>query len=530
MARFWHSVVWVFLAAASCAQSTAKLQHVGEHVSTNSGLVEGHAAPQRPNVSEYLGIPYAAPPTGDLRFAAPVAYRSNATVNASAYSPYVQSILDCPGNTGTAPNDFPGFTPQAQRIYKSFAQQLGTAQDEDCLYLNVWSRPTASALKPVLVFIHGGRFTLGGANSPYYDGQVLADEQDVVVVTFNYRLNIFGFSGAPGLPQNVALLDQRLAVEWVHDNIAAFGGDPDQITIFGQSAGGTSVDYYSYIWTEKPIVQGLISHSGTALSFRPNTLEESAGYFYHVSRTLDCGTNSSNTQSVVQCLREQPYRAILAAVAKVPAAPSPMLPQPVFHPTADGVTVFDDYAERSAAGMFSHVPYLFTSNDNEAGYYRVSAFAANLSRSDSAWKVFNQAAFTCPTGNAAANRAAHGVPTWQSRYFGDWDNLRLYPTSGAYHGSDLAMLFGTAEEISGLPNSREEERFSQYMRSAWVAFARDPVNGLVKFGWPRYDPDDKTLVGLAYQNSTSAQLFIPTPFETACAALNGSVTPGKGAF
>jgi carboxylesterase type B len=165
-------------------------------------------------------------------------------------------------------------------------------------------------------------------------------------------LNIFGFSGAPGLTQNVGLLDQRMAIEWVHSNIAGFGGDPARITIFGQSAGGASVDYYSYIWTDKPLVRGLISHSGTALSFKPNTAEESASYFYHVSNTLGCGNSTVPISSVVQCMRQQSFQAILAAVRRVPFAPSPALPQPQFHPTVDGVTVFADYAARSTQGKF----------------------------------------------------------------------------------------------------------------------------------------------------------------------------------
>lgn len=143
-----------------------------------------------------------------------------------------------------------------------------------------------------------------------------------------------------------------MAIEWVHSNIAGFGGDPARITIFGQSAGGASVDYYSYIWTDKPLVRGLISHSGTALSFKPNTAEESASYFYHVSNTLGCGNSTVPISSVVQCMRQQSFQAILAAVRRVPFAPSPALPQPQFHPTVDGVTVFADYAARSTQGKF----------------------------------------------------------------------------------------------------------------------------------------------------------------------------------
>ncbi|OGM42956.1 lipase/esterase [Aspergillus bombycis] len=486
MARFWGPIISISILATALpawSQQVSETQPVGAPVWTSSGLIEGHAAPQRSNVSEYLGIPYATPPTGGLRFARPVAYRSNSTVRASTYSPYVEINPSI----------------EAQRIIQTFAQQLGTPQSEDCLYLNVWTKPETSTLKPVLVFIHGGRFSLGGAHSPYYDGQILADEQEVVVVTFNYRLNIFGFSGAPGFPQNVALFDQRLAVEWVHRNIQAFGGDPNRITIFGQSAGGASVDYYSYIWTEKPLVSGLISHSGTALSFKPNTPEESASYFYHVSQTLGCGNSTTKTNHIIQCLRQQPYKSILKAVARVPPASSPVLPQPVFHPTVDNITVFSNYAERSATGNFSRIPYLVTSNANEAGYYRVSAYAANISHPDPVWDLFNQAAFTCPTGQTAAHRAAAGVPTWQSRYFGDWDNLRLYPSSGAYHGIDLPMVFGTASQISGIADSETEREFARYMAAAWAAFAGDPVHGLSRFGWPQYDESGETLVGLAHR-------------------------------
>jgi carboxylesterase type B len=132
-------------------------------------------------------------------------------------------------------------------------------------------------------------------------------------------------------------------------------------------------------------------------------------------------------------------------------------------------------------------------NNNEAGYYRINAFAAGINLTDVQWSEFNDAAFTCPTGAEAANRAAHGVPTWRSRYFGDWPNLRLYPTSGTYHGVDLHMVFGTAQAISGLPNTDAENAFHRYMSSAWVAFATDPVKGLSQapFNWPNYRPSGK---------------------------------------
>jgi len=330
-----------------------------------------------------------------------------------------------------------------------------------------------------------------------------------LLIETSYRLNIFGFSGAPNLPQNVGLLDQRMAVEWAHRNIAAFGGDPDRISIFGQSAGGSSVDYYSQAWIDNPLVAGLISHSGTSLSFVPNTSEQSTNYFFTASKVLGCGDENSDPEEVVKCVRSKPYRDVVKASAKVPAAPSPAIPQAVFHPTVDGVTVFEDYGERSEAGEFAPLvsiqeasaqsrqatnmsqPYLITSNNYEPGYYRVSAYTANISLSNRAWHKFNDAAFTCPSGASARYRADNNVPVWQSHYFGDWDNLRLYPTSGSYHGAELPMVFGTAEKVSGIPNSDKENEFARYMASAWVAFASDPHDGLTKFGWPRYNPDGK---------------------------------------
>lgn len=168
-------------------------------------------------------------------------------------------------------------------------------------------------------------------------------------------MNILGFSGAPNLPQNVGLLDQRMAVEWTHRNIAAFGGDPKRISIFGQSAGGSAVDYYSQAWVDEPLVAGLISHSGTSLSFVPNTAEESASYFYTASKLLGCGDQTSDPEEVVKCVRQKPYTDVVKAGGKVPPAPSPATPQAVFHPTVDGVTVFSKYAERSAAGKFARL-------------------------------------------------------------------------------------------------------------------------------------------------------------------------------
>lgn len=212
-----------------------------------------------PLVNEYLGIPFAQRPVGTLRFAAPQPYRSNNTIIADRLS--LSCIQDPTTINYTQPINW-------QNIVANKASFVNHTS-EDCLYLNVWVRSNGmKELKPVLPWTYGGGFHGAGSADDSQQGQLFAAEQDVVIVTFNYRLGIFGFSRAPGLVQNVALLDQRLAVEWIHDNAQAFGGNPDRIVIFGHSAGGASVDLYNYAWVSEPIIAGSISMSGYSNKLR----------------------------------------------------------------------------------------------------------------------------------------------------------------------------------------------------------------------------------------------------------------------
>lgn len=172
------------------------------------------------------------------------------------------------------------------------------------------------------------------------------------MVTINYRMNVFGFPGIPGQPPNPGLLDQRLAVEWVRDNIHAFGGDPSRITISGQSSGSASVDYWAYAYASDPIVAGLISHSGTAGSFPVNTPDLSAQYWYEISTLLGCGSSGD----VLPCMRNQSAGSIKAAAAKIKVrSTNPARRAPAFQPTIDGVTIFSNYSSLSAEGRFARV-------------------------------------------------------------------------------------------------------------------------------------------------------------------------------
>lgn len=173
-------------------------------------------------------------------------------------------------------------------------------------------------------------------------------------MTVKYRTNIFGFPGAPGLPyQNLGLRDMRLAVEWIRDNIVAFGGDYSRISIMGQSAGAVAIDYWSYSYVNDPIASGLISDSGNAFSFgllKPNV---TLANWYNVSATLGCGS----TGDTVACMRTKNWTDIKAAVAKVrPSASDSLLrTTPPFYPVVDNETVFGDYLERAQAGRFARI-------------------------------------------------------------------------------------------------------------------------------------------------------------------------------
>ena len=209
-------------------------------------------------------------------------------------------------------------------------------------------------------------------------------------ISDSYRLGIFGFSGSPGIEQNAALLDQRSAVEWVRDNIKEFGGDPSRIIIFGQSAGGASVDYYSFAWKDDPIVAGLIPHSGTSLSFNPNTVEYAQSIWYNVSQTVGCGGPNDDAAAVLACVRTVDTSTVLAAAARVPALPTIALSQATFHPTIDNVTVFADYDDLTKAGAFAKVPMLAGNTDFEEGWYRIAAWGQRVTLSEAQWDLFTQ--------------------------------------------------------------------------------------------------------------------------------------------
>jgi carboxylesterase type B len=170
----------------------------------------------------------------------------------------------------------------------------------------------------------------------------------------SYRINIFGFPGAPFLPDNnLGLLDQRLGIEWIRDNIAAFSGDPSRITIFGESAGGASVDHYSYAWTKDPIVNGFIAQSGTATAIPTTPLNKSK--WYKVTEKLGCGGAEAGAKTL-ECMRSKSMDDLFNAMNKVGSFLT------LFGPVQDEKVVFSDVVARGAKGDFiKRVSFLVSS-------------------------------------------------------------------------------------------------------------------------------------------------------------------------
>ncbi|KAH6657018.1 carboxylesterase [Truncatella angustata] len=487
-----------FSQASTCVTRQADWK-IGQVVATSSGPVTGHDAGNSTGVSEYLGIPYAQPPVGELRFQPPVAYKNNSTISGASFGDVCMALASFAGlpvlkRRGVQKREGT-LTPDALAIIQGYSAGIPPI-NEDCLTINVWTKPqVGEEKKAVLVWIHGGGYTSGSSAVPFYNGKKIAEEQDLVIVSFNYRLNIFGFPGSETYPAyNVGLLDQRLAIEWVRDNIANFGGDPARITIVGQSAGGGSVGYHSYAFTDDPIVSGYVLES--AVTLNASSPGGALASWVNAAKAVGCDT----AESPDRCMQlEVSAEALLDASG-----------QYRFGPTIDGSVVFADYTTRKpnpGAVLVGH-------NDFEPGLQR----PLSPTLPDAYWQQA-ELSFTCPAAERAAYYALNGNPTWRYRWFGDWGNLRLAinPSSGAWHGSEIMPLFDTIPQTVSV-STPEETSVAAYLRGAWAAFAKNPIGGLSDYegGWPQYSTDGDSLVRLAYNNITGTNLAPGNYYDNGC--------------
>lgn len=344
---------------------------------------------------------------------------------------------------------------------------------------------------------------------------------------------MFGFPGSPATRQNLGLLDIRAAIEWTSKNIASFGGDPTRIVIFGQSAGAVAADMLIYAFPENPIATGLILQSGSAAIFKQLGEMDTQGAAALWSRTAaQLGCTGDDDTAVLTCMRSKPASNLLSA--QFPSAGgsmAPMTPAGGFLPTIDNITVFGDYPTRTD---FSRVPILIGNNNNEGGITQALLTAntgVNTAMTGAQGAAGVDAIFTCPSSQRANISISNGVPTWRYRWFGSFPNTQLLNNvdSGAWHGSELGVLFGTNQVV--VPNTPDENTMGVFLRGMWASFAKNPVDGLGAFmgGVPQYSAGGSALIRLGLNNTIGLNLAVGNEFDADCAQIETVVGGGGGA-
>ena len=463
-------------------------------VKTDKGKVTGTLTTDS-QVRIFKGIPYAAPPVGNLRWAPPQpAAKWHDTLAAAAF-----------GHHCFLTNPFPDMSfPDA-------------GASEDCLNLNIWTPAKAEpGTLPVMVWIHGGGYTAGSASEPRHDGQFLA-HRNVVIVTLNYRLGIFGFFTHPDLAAesphhaagNYGLLDQAAALAWVHRNIAAFGGDPNNVTIFGESAGSFSVSSLM----ASPLSKGLISKA----------IGESGGAFH--SSGLPYPTLAKTEQEDADFAKTALNAPTLADLRKLSAddilkaaSAHTTPPVPHFGPVVDGYFLPQSVPEIYAAGQQAHIPVLAGWNADEVRSMitmnpvkpTVETFSAQATKDFGARAPEFLALYDSDPTNAAGDFVSDrfiaystwawleaqiktgDAPIFRYRFDLGSPGDKFHPAAaGAFHSDDIEYVFGTLDNRPQAIWRPEDRTLSAEIQKYWTNFARNGnPNGPDVSTWPAYGPSN----------------------------------------
>jgi para-nitrobenzyl esterase len=456
----------------------------------------------------FRGIPYARPPVHGRAFRAPE-------------PPEPWSGVRTAVEFGSAA---PQMVPP-MRIVRGLIGAPSASQSQDCLTLNVWTPAADARRRPVMVWIHGGAFVMGTGASFLYHGARLARRGDVVVVTINYRLGALGFLNHPelrarGVGANLGLRDQVHALEWVRENISAFGGDPGNVTIFGESAGGMSVGTLLAAPAARGLFHRAILQSG---ALHHVATEERAAQV--AERFLEAlGLTPQDAEAVRYARTSEIQRAQQIAAMQTGFGES-ILP---WQPSVDG-----DFLPRTALaaldrGEVTRVPTLVGSNRDEWRLFtlfdprnrglaeadvrrRLARQLGSEAEADALFEVYRSAqrgrrsparlweavqsdrVFHHPAQRAADGLSELGIPVW--RYLFSWRPPLIGNRIGSGHGMELPFVFGTLRDgflRRTLGASYAARRLSRRMRDAWIAFARDGDPGHARLPtWPAYDAKDR---------------------------------------
>jgi para-nitrobenzyl esterase len=496
------------LATAQLAQAAAMQPIAGDPVATDSGRIAGTQLPA--GIRAYLGIPFAAPPVRALRWAAPQPIHWDGVWNADRKGAACIQVL------------------RPHNINHYFGEE---ATSEDCLTLNLWT-PEKSSEKnlPVVVFLYGGGFTIGSSGMANYDGAALA-ARGAVAINFNYRVGAFGFMAHPELSReagghsgNYGLMDQIAALRWVRANVARFGGDPDRVTIIGQSAGASSVASLVYAPQAKGLFRSAVMSSGCNVRSPKPTLADAEAIGLAVQKRLGAAS--------LAAMRDIPADRILAVQSESQVG-AHVEGVRIGGPIIDGFVQPDQPVAMTAAGTPNRVPMIgvYTRDDIDIG---MSPFAAVRTLADyraTADRLFGKDApaflelfpassddqaraaaqdaaratgFALSARQCAQDEAKLGQSAWIGLFahkhpyapgvtFADQDPA----TIGVYHTADVPYWLGTLDAYNSLRPTRAwtdaDRALSAQMADALIGFAADGDPGAF---WPRWTPKGEAVIRL----------------------------------
>ena len=492
--KAWLGGVWLSLLPLLATAQITDTLHL------ESGLLTGMPGSD-PAVQVYKGIPYAAPPVGALRWHAPQP--------PPPWEGVRKADTFAPGCIQQVAGSRPPWT-------EEFMHQGSIS--EDCLYLNVWTaEKDAGELRPVLVYIHGGGFSEGSGSVAVYDGEELA-KKELVVVTVNYRLGVLGFLAHPGLTAesgdnasgNFGLLDQVAALQWVKQNIAAFGGDPNNVTIAGQSAGAIAV----YLLTVAPPARSLFHRA--IVQSGPGGL---ASFGLSSTRTLvrplsEAEADGAEFAEIKGASSFQELRAM--PISDLTAAPATDSPPMRFGPVIDGYLIPDNVPAIYTQGTQHDVPMLMGFNADEPsafpGYGKATVEAFRETASDrygasteaflmiypadtdeeagNAQKASQRDVAAVAVGRLAAERAHTAKTDAYLYYFERGIPWPERPEFGAFHTAEVPYFFNNLRMLDR-PWEPLDRQLADMMSSYWANFATGGnPNGAGLPEWPAYDSQD----------------------------------------
>ena len=464
----------------------------GPIVTTTLGPVRGSAGPAH---STFLGIPYAAAPVGELRWAAPQ-----------------------PPAPWDEPRDATSFGPAAWQPtggpLDGLVPGMGSEdQGDDCLSLNIWTPATDDARRPVMVWIHGGAFSLGAGSLSAYDGTSLCTLTDTVVVTINYRVGALGFLvlDDDSATANAGILDQIAALQWVRENIAAFGGDPDNVTIFGESAGGGSV----LSLLSAPGAQGRFHRAIVQSGATDLMLDRDRTRLVLEAFARCAGVDPDDTAA----LRSLTPQQVLAAQAQAGGELFATVGTMPFHPCVDGEVLPFTWQAAAEAGV-SEVPIIIGTTRDEMALFAgfdpaaatlddaglrariahlgqdpdalIAAYAATGTVEPPAvWgRITTDNAMWLPALRFAAAHSTHS-PVWMYRF--DWP--AALASLGSPHGVDIPFAFDTID-VGGwdsfVSDPSAAHELARVIQTLWARFARTGAPSSSEIEWAPFDTDRRS--------------------------------------